>query len=104
MMHILASCNQLAIVFLLFTEWAFVCMQKLQRVDTGVIAPPPPSAPALPPSAPALPPPSASAPPSASFDEVDELEKQLVKAKRIAELKRELAEAQEDPPPRSTWF
>ena len=82
----------------------FLCIQKLQRVDTGTMSPPPPSAPALPPSAPALPPPSASAPPSASFDEVDELEKQLVKAKRIAELKRELAEAQEDPPPRSTWF
>ena len=78
----------------------FLCMQKLQRVDTGVIAPaPPPSAPASSPS-PAPP----SAPPSASLDEVDELEKQLVKAKRIAELKRELAEAQEDPPPRSTWF
>ena len=104
-MHICASCFLLftewafvllASCLLLFTEWAFVCIQKLQRVDTGAISPPPPSAPALPPSAPA--------PPSASFDEVEDLEKQLVKAKRIAELKRELAEAQEDPPPRSTWF
>ena len=91
----------------------FLCIQKLQRVDTGTISPPPPSAPALPPSAPSLPPsapalpPSAPAPPSASFDEVDELEKQLAKTKRIAELKRLLAEAQgalEEPSAsRSTW-
>ena len=83
----------------------FLCMQKLQRVDTGVIAPTPPlSAPASSPS-PAPP----SAPPSASLDEVEELEKQLAKTKRIADLKRLLAEAQqalEDPlpPSRPTWF
>jgi hypothetical protein len=66
-------------------------MQKLQRVDTGAITPP-------------------SAPPahSASLDEVEDLEKQLVKTKKIAELKRLLAEAQqalEDPlpPSRSNW-
>jgi len=76
-------------------------MQKLQRVDTGVIAPtPPPSAPASSPS---------PAPPSASLDEVEELEKQLAKTNKIAELKRLLAEAQqalEDPlpPSRPTWF
>ena len=81
----------------------FLCIQKLQRVDTGVIALPPPPLASSPASSPALPP-SAPAPPSASFDEVEDLEKQLVKAKRIAELKRELAEAQEDPSPRSTWF
>jgi len=74
-------------------------MQKLQRVDTGAITPPPPSAP---PSAPPAP-----LPPSASLDEVEELEKELAKTKRIAELKRLLVEAQgalEEPSAsRSTW-
>ena len=73
----------------------FLCIQKLQRVDTGAITPPPPSAP------------SAPLPPSASLDEVEELEKELAKTKRIAELKRLLAEAQgalEEPSAsRSTW-
>jgi hypothetical protein len=75
-------------------------MQKLQRVDTGAITPPPP-----PPSAPASSP--APLPPSASLDEVEELEKELAKTKRIAELKRLLVEAQgalEEPSAsRSTW-
>ena len=72
-------------------------MQKLQRVETGVIAPAPTS-----PSAPPL-------PPSSSLDEVEDLEKQLAKTKKVADLKRQLAEAQallEDPlpPSRPTWF
>jgi hypothetical protein len=75
-------------------------MQKLQRVDTGVIAPTPSSPPR---SAP-----SASLPPSASFDEEEQLLKQIAKTKKIADLKRQLTEAQqalEDPlpPSRSNW-
>ena len=77
----------------------FLCIQKLQRVDTGAITPP-------------SPPRSASRgplPPSASLDEVEDLEKLLAKTKKVTELKRQLAEAQallEDPlpPSRPTWF
>ena len=74
---------------------AFLYNQKLQRIDTGVIAPAPPLA-----SSPASSPPS----PSAPLDEVEALEKQIAKAKKVAELKRLLAEAIEDTTPtRSTW-
>jgi hypothetical protein len=78
----------------------FLCIQKLQRVDTGAITPPPPSPPRSAPPAPL--------PPSASLDEVEDLEKLLAKTKKVTELKRQLAEAQallEDPlpPSRSTW-
>jgi hypothetical protein len=76
----------------------FLYNQKLQRIDTGVIAPPSPPTSLLGPP---------SLPPSASLDEVEELEKQIAKAKKVAELKRLLAEAQgafEEPPPScSTW-
>ena len=77
----------------------FLCIHKLQRVDTGAITPPSPPRSA----------PPAHLPPSASLDEVEELEKQLAKTNKIAELKRLLAEAQqalEDPlpPSRPTWF
>ena len=76
----------------------FLYNQKLQRIDTGVIAPAPP--PTSPPPA-SLPTPP---PPSASLDEVEELEKQIAKAKKVAELMRLLAEAIEDTTPtRSTW-
>ena len=79
----------------------FLCMQKLQRVETGVIAPAPSSPPRSAPPAPL--------PPSASLDEVEDLEKLLAKTKKVTELKRQLAEAQallEDPlpPSRPTWF
>ena len=74
----------------------FLCIQKLQRVDTGVIALPPP--------------PLASSPASslpAPLGEIEELENQIAKTKKIAELKRLLAEAQgalEEPSAsRSTW-
>jgi len=79
----------------------FLCIQKLQRVDTGVIALPPPPLASSPASSPA-----SSLP--APLGEIEELEKELAKTKKIADLKRQLAEAQqalEDPlpPSRSTW-
>ena len=96
MMHILASC------FLLFSEWAFVCMQKLQRVDAGKIALPPPPLASSPASSPA-----SSLP--APLGEIEDLENQIAKAKKVTDLRRQLAEAQallEDPlpPSRPTWF
>ena len=73
----------------------FLYNQKLQRIDTGVILPP------SPPTSLLGPPPL---PPSAPLDEVEALEKQIAKAKKVAELKRLLAEAIEDTTPtRSTW-
>ena len=79
----------------------FLCIQKLQRVDTGVIALPPPPLASSPASSPA-----SSLP--APLGEIEELEKELAKTKKIADLKRQLAEAQallEDPlpPSRSNW-
>jgi len=76
-------------------------MQKLQRVDTGAITPPPP-----PPSAPASSP-ASSLP--APLGEIEDLENQIAKAKKVTDLRRQLAEAQallEDPlpPSRPTWF
>jgi hypothetical protein len=71
----------------------FLSNQKVQRVDTGVIAPaPPPSLASL----------EVTVPPTEP-DEVDELEKQITKAKKVANLKRQLAEALEEPTPRSNW-
>ena len=75
-------------------------MQKLQRVDAGEIALPPPPLASSPASSPAS---SLLAP----LGEIEELEKELAKTKRIAELKRLLVEAQgalEEPSAsRSTW-
>jgi hypothetical protein len=77
----------------------FLYNQKLQRVDAGEIAPSPPPPPS---SLPAPPPPSLPA--YVPLDVVEELEKLLARTKMVAELKRQLAEAIEDPTPtRSTW-
>ena len=78
----------------------FLSNQKVQRVDAKaieVLVPSPPSAP--PPSAP---PPSA---PPAELGVVELLEKQIADTKKVAELRRQLAEAQAliDAPTRSTW-
>ena len=79
----------------------FVCIQKLQRVDAGEIAPPPPPLASSPASSPAS---SLLAP----LGEIEELENQIAKAKKVTDLRRQLAEAQgafEEPPPsRPTWF
>jgi hypothetical protein len=74
----------------------FLYKQKLQRVDAGEIAPstisPSPSLISLEVTVPTTEP-----------DEVEELVKQIAKAKKVADLKRQLAEALEEPTARSTW-
>jgi len=75
-------------------------MQKLQRVDTGAIE----RAPSAPPLASS---PASSLP--APLGEIEDLENQIAKAKKVTDLRRQLAEAQallEDPlpPSRPTWF
>ena len=75
-------------------------MQKLQRIDAGEIAPstisPSPSLISLEVTV-----------PTAEVDEEEVLVKQIAKAKKVADLRRQLAEAQgafEEPPPsRSNW-
>jgi uncharacterized iron-regulated membrane protein len=98
-MHILASCF-LLLAFHGMGICVFLCIQKLQRVDTGVIALPPPPLASSPASSPA-----SSLP--APLGEIEELENQIAKTKKIAELKRLVAEAQgalEEPSTsRSTW-
>ena len=79
----------------------FLYNQKLQRIDAGEVLPLAPStrsASSPPPSLTSL---EVTVPPTEP-DEVEELVKQLAKTKKVAELKRQLAEAQallEDPTP-----
>ena len=77
----------------------FLYNQKLQRIDAGEVLP-------LAPSTRSASSPASSLP--APLGEIEELENQIAKTKKIADLKRLLAEAQqalEDPlpPSRSTW-
>ena len=73
----------------------FLSNQKVQRVDAKAIE-------VLVPSPPSAPPPSA---PPAELGVVELLEKQIADTKKVAELRRQLAEAQAllDAPTRSTW-